>query len=73
MTRSEYREMLNFDGPTQRDRIIKKSVEDQIKLAPVSPSYKDVTIDDEPRKLNIIFRVKILSLAASSTGVRVTG
>lgn len=54
MTRSEYREMLNFDGPTQRDRIIKKSVKDQNKLAPVSPSYKDVTIDDEPRKLNII-------------------
>lgn len=54
MTRSEYREMLNFDGPTQRDRIIKKSVKDQNKLAPVSPSYKDVTIDDIPRKLNII-------------------
>ena len=54
MTRSEYREMLNFDGPTQRDRIIKKSVKDQNKLAPVSPSYKDVTIDNEPRKLNII-------------------
>lgn len=54
MTRSQYREMLNLNGPTQRDRIINKSVHDQNKLAPVSPSYKDVTIDDVPRKLNII-------------------
>lgn len=54
MTRSEYRKMLNIDGPTQRDRIIKKSISDQNKLAPISPSYKDVTIDNEPRKLNII-------------------
>lgn len=54
MTRSEYRKMLNFDGPTQRDRIVKKAVKDQSKLAPVSPSYKDVTIDDVPRKLNIV-------------------
>lgn len=54
MTRSQYREMLDLNGPTQRDRIINKSVHDQNKLAPVSPSYKDVTIDDVPRKLNII-------------------
>lgn len=54
MTRSQYRKMLNLDGPTQRDRIVKKAVHDQNKLAPVSPSYKDVTIDDVPRKLNII-------------------
>lgn len=54
MTRSEYRKMLNLNGPTQRDRIINKSIHDQNKLAPVSPSYKDVTIDDVPRKLNII-------------------
>ena len=54
MTRSQYRKMLNLNGPTQRDRIINKSVHDQNKLAPVSPSYKDVTIDDVPRKLNII-------------------
>lgn len=54
MTRSQYREMLDLNGPTQRDRIINKSVHDQNKLAPVSPSYKDVTIDDIPRKLNII-------------------
>ena len=54
MTRSQYRKMLNLNGPTQRDRIINKSIHDQNKLAPVSPSYKDVTIDDVPRKLNII-------------------
>lgn len=54
MTRSQYREMLDLNGSTQRDRIINKSVHDQNKLAPVSPSYKDVTIDDVPRKLNII-------------------
>nr|DAH32162.1 MAG TPA: head closure knob [Caudoviricetes sp.] len=54
MTRSQYREMLDLNGSTQRDRIINKSVHDQNKLAPVSPSYKDVTIDDIPRKLNII-------------------
>lgn len=54
MTRSQYRKMLNLNGPTQRDRIINKSIHDQNKLAPVSPSYKDVTIDDAPRKLNII-------------------
>lgn len=54
MTRSQYREMLDLNGPTQRDRIINKSVHDQNKLAPVSPSYKDVTIDDVSRKLNII-------------------
>lgn len=54
MTRSQYRKMLNLNGPTQRDRIINKSIHDQNKLAPVSPSYKDVTIDDIPRKLNII-------------------
>lgn len=29
-------------------------IHDQNKLAPVSPSFKDVTIDDIPRKLNII-------------------
>lgn len=55
MTRSQYREMLDLNGSTQRDRIINKSVHDQNKLAPVSPSYKDVTIDDVPRKLNIIY------------------
>lgn len=54
MTRSEYRKMLKLNGPTQRDRIINKSIHDQNKLAPVSPSFKDVTIDDIPRKLNII-------------------
>ena len=54
MTRSQYREMLDLNGSTQRDRIINKTVHDQNKLAPVSPSYKDVTIDDVPRKLNII-------------------
>lgn len=54
MTRSEYRKMLNLDGPTQRDRIIKKAHHDQNHLAPISPSFKDVTIDDIPRKLNII-------------------
>ena len=54
MTRSQYRKMLNLNGPTQRDRIINKSIHDQNRLAPVSPSYKDVTIDDVPRKLNII-------------------
>ena len=54
MNRSQYRKMLSLDGLTQRDRIIKKSIHDQNKLAPVSPSYKDVTIDDVPRKLNII-------------------
>lgn len=54
MTRSQYREMLDLNGSTQRDRIINKSVHDQNKLAPMSPSYKDVTIDDVPRKLNII-------------------
>lgn len=54
MTRSEYRNMLLTDGPTQRDRIIKKALHDQSRLAPVSPSFKDVTIDDIPRKLNII-------------------
>ena len=54
MTRSQYRKMLDINGQTQRDRIINKSVHDQNKLAPVSPSYKDVTIDDVPRKLNII-------------------
>lgn len=54
MTRSQYREMLDLNGSTQRDRIINKSVHDQNKLAPVSPSYKEVTIDDVPRKLNII-------------------
>lgn len=54
MTRSEYREMLRADGPTQRDRIINKAIHDANHLAPISPSYKDVTIDDVPRKLNII-------------------
>ena len=54
MTRSEYRKMLKLNGPTQRDRIINKSIHDQNKLAPVQPSFKDVTIDDVPRKLNII-------------------
>lgn len=54
MTRSQYRKMLNLDGPTQRDRVIKKAVHDQNRLAPISVSYKDVTIDDVPRKLNII-------------------
>lgn len=54
MTRLEYRKMLKLNGPTQRDRIINKSIHDQNKLAPVSPSFKDVTIDDIPRKLNII-------------------
>lgn len=54
MTRSEYRKMLKLNGPTQRDRIINKSIHDQNKLAPISPSFKDVTIDDIPRKLNII-------------------
>lgn len=54
MTRSEYRKMLKLNGPTQRDRIINKSIHDQNKLAPVSPSFKDVTIDDIQRKLNII-------------------
>lgn len=54
MTRSQYRKMLSLDGLTQRDRIIKKSIHDQNKLAPVSPSFKDVTIDDVPRKLNIV-------------------
>lgn len=54
MTRSQYRKMLSLDGPTQRDRIIKKSIHDQNKLGPISPSFKDVTIDDIPRKLNII-------------------
>lgn len=54
MTRSQYREILDLNGSTKRDRIINKSVHDQNKLAPVSPSYKDVTIDDVPRKLNII-------------------
>lgn len=54
MTRSQYRKMLSLDGSTQRDRIIKKSIHDQNKLAPVSPSFKDVTIDDVPRKLNIV-------------------
>ena len=54
MTRSQYRKILNLNGSTQRDRIINKSIHDQNKLAPVSPSYKNVTIDDVPRKLNII-------------------
>ncbi len=54
MTRSQYRKMLNLDGPTQRDRIINKAKKDQNKLAPISPSFKDVTIDDVPRKLNIV-------------------
>ena len=54
MTRSEYRKLLRANGVTQRDRIINKAKHDANHLAPISPSYKDVTIDDVPRKLNII-------------------
>lgn len=54
MNRSQYRKMLKIDGPTQRDRIINKAKHDANHLAPISPSFKDVTIDDVPRKLNII-------------------
>lgn len=54
MTRSQYRKKLRADGATQRDRIINKAIHDSSHLAPISPSFKDVTIDDIPRKLNII-------------------
>lgn len=54
MTRSEYRESLASFGATHRERIIAKAIHDTNFLAPVSPSYKDVTIDDVPYKVNII-------------------
>ena len=54
MTRSQYRAMLKQDGETQRDRVINKALHDTRFLAPVNPSYKEVTIDDVPRWVNII-------------------
>lgn len=54
MTRSQYRKRLRTEGATQRDRIINKAIHDSNHLAPISPSFKNVTIDDVPRKLNII-------------------
>lgn len=54
MTRSQYRAMLKQDGETQRDRVVNKALHDTRFLAPVNPSYKEVTIDDVPRWVNII-------------------
>ena len=46
-----YRHMLTYDGDTARDRAITKLHRDITHLAPMNPSYKEVTINGEPRHL----------------------
>lgn len=54
MTREQYRAALKIDGLGQRNRAVNKGIHDMKKLGPSSPSFKDVLIDGEPRKVNII-------------------
>lgn len=54
MTRKQYLEMLNTNGSGRRERMIAKGIHDMNLQGPDHPSYKSVTIDDEPRYLNII-------------------
>jgi len=54
MTRTQYQEMLNSHGSDRRERMIAKGIHDMNLQGPDHPSYKSVTIDDEPRYLNII-------------------
>lgn len=54
MTRAQYRELLNGNGEGRRERMIQYGIHNMNIQDPDHPSYKSVTIDDEPRYLNII-------------------
>lgn len=54
MTRDQYRELLNGNGSGRRERMINYGIHNMNIQDPDHPSFKSVTIDDEPRYLNVI-------------------